>query len=525
MGNKTSIGEEVLPVSSPVASTIGKSLRIVHFTDSNFTEKVLSNKESITLIWLDENMHRHLDETAEIEDLLKQINNYVLVCSDRETCIQSIREIQQEKVVLLISGSCSNDVLSKVHNFDQLDSIFIFCMKPERYQTLLEMYTKITGIYINQNELMGALDKTITTLTKQITAFNLFNQDNEKQIRDFIKDSAEYVWSQLITEVIEKLPNREREYSKQDMIQRCRDYYRRNKHTLKGIDQFEQTYQSSSAIWWYTKPDSFISRLLIKALRIKDIDLLYLFRFFIIDLHKQLKTTSLVGTASDENPIYVHRGSKLSTNEIHKLKENTGHFISTNGFLSTSQNREVAIIFATNVLFEIETDVAKEGHTWFDIAQQSAIPHEEEVLFDIGATFRIQSVNYDVELKLWLIKLVASVNNDVEGCLHGNNIEILFGELYYHMGNYETSKQYFNVLLKHLKDDYRLNDVSANNDYMKLKDMYDIETKNHITKPISDEISILVMIAVAYKRSGNYKKAMKTLEKAMDLLLKLTEAN
>jgi cytochrome c-type biogenesis protein CcmH/NrfG len=55
--------------------------------------------------------------------------------------------------------------------------------------------------------------------------------------------------------------------------------------------------------------------------------------------------------------------------------------------------------------------------------------------------------------------------------------------------------------------------------------MYDIETKNHITKPISDEISILVMIAVAYKRSGNYKKAMETLEKAMDLLLKLTEAN
>jgi len=207
MGNKNSLNAEESSTRFSPSSTVDKSPRIVHFTDLHFSEAVLSNKENIIVIWLDANLDRDRDKTAEIEDLLKQKNDYVRLCTDQETCIRCINLVKDEKIVLLISGSCSDDVLSKVHNVQQLDSVFIFCMKSERYIALTSKYNKIVGIYTGQNELIEELSKTIFALTKQITAFNLFHQNNERSMRDLTKESAEYLWFQLIKDVLIKMPN------------------------------------------------------------------------------------------------------------------------------------------------------------------------------------------------------------------------------------------------------------------------------------------------------------------------------
>ena len=111
----------------------------------------------------------------------------------------------------------------------------------------------------------------------------------------------------------------------------------------------------------------------------------------------QLKNTVSSYSRSNESTsstIYLYRGLKLSKDELRKLEESIGNLISTNGFLSTSRNRQVALTFATNSLFEIETDMNQEGKLWYDIADYSMIPDEGEVLFDIGAIFQIESISY-----------------------------------------------------------------------------------------------------------------------------------
>ena len=519
MGNKNVVD---VPPSSSFSTTEDKSLRIVNFTDLNFSTEILSNKENITIIWLDENLDRNRDKTIAIEDFLKQINDFVRLCTDRETCIRSINLIKNEKIVLLISGSCSEDVLSRVHNLPNLDSVFVFCMKPQKYISLRSKYTKIIGIYINPNELLGELNKTIFSLTKQIAALSLFDRNDEKPICDLTKESAKYIWYQLIKDVLLKIPNAKTDYSKQDVVQMCRDYYRSNKYQLKNIDLFEQTYKPSDAITWYTKPSSFISRLINKALRTEDIDLLYLFRFFVIDLSMQLKNTVSSYSRSNESTsstIYLYRGLKLSKDELRKLEESIGNLISTNGFLSTSRNRQVALTFATNSLFEIETDMNQEGKLWYDIADYSMIPDEGEVLFDIGATFQIESISYDSEHKLSIIHLKTTTNINIMDCLQGhNNIEILIGELYYYMGNYDKAKRYLNSLLDHLKYDYNLNNISSVNEFNQLQQNYNIEMKNRVDKHLFDNVSTLAVIANAYQRDGNFEKAIQTLKRALNLL-------
>ena len=46
------------------------------------------------------------------------------------------------------------------------------------------------------------------------------------------------------------------------------------------FNEFEKDYSSDKALWWYTR-ESFLYKMLIKALRVQNIDLLFLFRFVI----------------------------------------------------------------------------------------------------------------------------------------------------------------------------------------------------------------------------------------------------
>jgi hypothetical protein len=137
--------------------------------------------------------------------------------------------------------------------------------------------------------------------------------------------------------------------------------------------------------------------------------------------------------------------------------------------LSTSRNEQVAKIYAKNVLFKIETDLGLQGKMWYDIAQYSNIPDEEEVLFDIGATFRIESISQDSECNLKEVHLKTNQNIDIASYLEEPNLQIFLDELFDYMANYENSKQYLNGLLERLKNDYHLNNISALTEFAKLK--------------------------------------------------------
>ena len=115
-------------------------------------------------------------------------------------------------------------------------------------------------------------------------------------------------------------------------------------HELKIINEFEKNYSPNRSIWWYTR-QSFLYRLLNKALRVQNIDLIYLFRFFIRDIQKQLEKNKCTST------IRVYRGQLMSKDEIEILKNSIGEFISINSFFSTSLNRQLSSFVFINDRF------------------------------------------------------------------------------------------------------------------------------------------------------------------------------
>lgn len=262
--------------------------------------------------------------------------------------------------------------------------------------------------------------------------------------------------------------------ARQQMLEECRSYYHGNSRELAIIDEFENNYHSDNAIYWYTRP-CFLFRLINKALRAEDIVALHTFRYFITDLSTKLDE------ARREIPIVrVYRGTKLSRTEVEKYQ--VGNLVASNGFLSSSCDIEVAKIFCgidpnngtspsrsrndsyQYVLFDIEIDHDHLSDIILsDISNYSACPNENEMLFDMGTTFEIVSVNYDDEHFLWNIRMRTSADaihlhkeyqRYVFERMKETNADVLFGIFLTDRGDYRQSLDYFKRLLARMPENH-----------------------------------------------------------------------
>ncbi|CAF1404965.1 unnamed protein product [Adineta steineri] len=253
---------------------------------------------------------------------------------------------------------------------------------------------------------------------------------------------------------------------KQALITLCKQQYKNNPTELKIIEEFNKNYSSAQSIWWYTR-QSFIYRLLNKTLRVNNIDLLYLFRFFIRDLEKELEKNKF------SLPIHVYRAQLMSIEEIEIFKKSIGNFISMNSFLSTSLNQEQARLYfnfvessdnTQKVLFEIDADPRLNNIKPFaNITQHSYFPNEEEILFMIGSIFKINEIKHDDNNDIWNIRLVLCSNNDhqLQSLSQYMQDELGYGETSLYelgrvlcdMGKFNDSEIYFRLYLKQLMDE------------------------------------------------------------------------
>ncbi|CAF1285428.1 unnamed protein product [Rotaria sordida] len=424
------------------------------------------NKESTTLIWFDPNIGSY-EDTERTKQQLRLINDYVIFSTDLEQCISFIQSINIEKIFLITSGSKASQILSRIFRRSQIDSIFIFCMNKKRYEYLLNEYSNIIGIYINLDDLCKSIKEQIDFINKQIQTFSYFDQ-HEKLTKDLSKESAKFFWFQLFNYVITRLPRNEQ--AKQQMIQICKEYYRGNTKELKLIYDFEQNYQSKDAIRWYSK-QSFIYKLINKALRIEDIDLLYIFRFFIADLSENLQREHEKILLSKEKILILYRGIKLDKEEFNKLKENQRKLISMNGYVSTSRQKSLALNFALKpskridvvpVLFIIQCNIKQidKNIIFADIVQFSDHPEEQEVLFDLNTCFEIESIEESESLQIIKMNISNEGLKSTKDFLELTqketeelSVAIVFGRLLCNLGQYDKSQKYFQQLLNDSHDE------------------------------------------------------------------------
>ena len=446
------------------------------------------NCEQITLIWLDPSIG---DESPFSEDIhltertLRHLNDYVLLFTNTSECLRHIESIQNETVILIVAGSCaSSELMAKMQKVRHVDSVLIFCRRKDRYESLLSKkeYNKLLNIFDEQASLEKCIADLIEQINRQSAIFTLYDPQKQKFTRDPTHESGSFLFLQLIKKVIEKMAanGNAMSGSREEMLEKCRLYYRDNPKELDNIAKFEREYTSDQAIKWYTN-NSFIYKLINKALRTEDIEALYTYRFYIIDLCRSLaEHCQMLREYGPKTKLF--RGMKMSEGDLERLREGIGKLIVVNGFLSTSRKRTVAKAFAgigaktdgasnssnlQPIIFEIQIDLEQHPNIILaDVRHLSTHTDEEEVLFDLGAVFKIRAIKYDEVEKYWKCFMTASDEAlDIVKEYYDfkqmesektNDIEYTFGNLLHEMGERYKSLNYFQHLLKRRPNDAKI---------------------------------------------------------------------
>lgn len=434
--------------------------------------------DEFVVVWLKET---DLDSDTEFE--LRQLINYIKVYQNEQDCLKYIRVNPKEKIFLILSDSIAEKFVPKIHDFDQIQFIYVFCeyfpryficnsmIKVEKHREWTKNYLKIVDVYDDKSKLFSKLKENAQLLfisTIPITIFNL--SSDEKSIREFNKENATFMWFYLIIEILLRMSDKST--SKIEMINECRLCYENDLIEQEKIKDFEENYSDNEAISWFTR-DSFLFRTLNKALRTENIDIIFKFRFFLSDLLNQLKLLhNEFMEIFDDMILTVYRGGCVSINELENLKNNIGGFVSFNTFLSTSLEKDVALLFAgqgdsrplrESVLFQIKIFEQNNLKPFANIKEKSFMKDEDEILFSLGTIFRIESVE-SLNEYIWIINLTLSGDEDSqiqnlrqyfqEKLDQTSSINDL-GDFLYKIGDYHRAQSYYRMILNKYPSDHR----------------------------------------------------------------------
>ncbi|CAF1025176.1 unnamed protein product [Adineta steineri] len=434
-------------------------------------DKLLSieneNLEDLTVVWLDKNAQDLNTKTR-----LRCIINFLKIFNNISSCLDYIRARPNENIFLIVSGQLSSLLFPFIENLSQILHVYIFCQNSEKYLLL-----KSSGVFTNQELLYDQLSKDANQFyaTHSIT----ISYPTEKSLRDLAKETGTFFWFQLFITALLDMPSSDK--GKEDLLELARTFYADNDLELRRIKHFEQTYKESQALIWYTN-DSFLYRLLNKAIRTENIDLLFACRFFITDLYRELHSLhrpyiELIRSCEiDEHTVYD--GQLMISDDFTKLKANIGKLISINSFLSTSIDPQVALVYAGNkgtypimesVLFQITINVNESSdltqYPFADISAYSSFKDEQEVLFSLTAIFRVEDISKRSD-NVWLVKMVFLENTpEIEEMRklsshlkshQGQTNMVDLADLLYLMGNHSRAISFCQKFLSENHDNWSL---------------------------------------------------------------------
>ncbi|CAF1148463.1 unnamed protein product [Didymodactylos carnosus] len=497
------------------------------------------NLEAHTVVWLDANVDK-TDDNAKTKVKLRRTINYLKTFDNLDVCLMYMSNIKTEKVFLIVSGSLGEKIVPLIQQMPQVESIYVFCSNKTHHEKWAGNYKKVTGIYTEIDAICNQLGKDVARSSNNELPMSVMPTDASN------KQEASFMYFRLLIDILLRTDN-SHSGAKRGMISECRQQYAENDVELANIDDFEKNYSSDKAIWWYTR-ECFVYRMLNKALRISDIDMLFKLRFFIKDLHNQLEQLHLRDKATTDSMI-VYRGQGMVTEDFQKLRTNIGGFLSMNIFLSTATRRDVALSFAQlslhrpaveSVLFEMTIDTRKCPRPFHNVENMSYFRAEQEILFSLGTVFRIVSVK-QLDCGIWNVKLILNgeeddqlrrLTNHMKKEIQGPNDFFIIGKLLLKMGEYDRAEQFHLIMLENISDNepdvgYIYNQLGLiyrerGNNQQAL--VYYTKSLDFQLKYVPENLSSLAItysnIGGVYQAEGDQEQALLNMEKALQIKLK-----
>ncbi|CAF1049630.1 unnamed protein product [Adineta ricciae] len=392
--------------------------------------------DGTSLIWLDGTVNAS-EGCLAIQKEFQSIMPQFYAFDNISNCKEYIEEKSYyDRIFFIVSGRLGLDIVPLIHQYRQVFSIYVFCKDKRRNELWAKKYSKVRGVIVK-------LDVLINEIKSDYTKHRKCRLDEPFPITFYNPSdpviSKEFLYSEMLLDYI--LQMKSMSTDKTDFIDGCLLGYC-NTSDLSIVTEFQQKYDSNQSIWWYTR-DSFLSRLLNKALSTMNLDVLFLCSFFIHDVQDRLVKQQCRAA------IEVYHGQIMTSNELRLFREYIGQHFSINTFLWTTFNRKQAVSslsqFPINehlvrVLFEIHADPsANNRRTFATITHLAYFPSEEQALFQFGCVFQLLKVHYDKAHSVWIVKIaLANVRHDYD-----QTSFLTRGEILTSMGKLDEAEKYY----------------------------------------------------------------------------------
>ncbi|CAF1247121.1 unnamed protein product [Adineta steineri] len=475
------------------------------------------NRDDLRVVWIG---------SIHAPDELKGFDEYLKEYDSCETCENDIKEVESERKFLLVVKNFIPK--TALESLCQIQSIYILQEKDQDLEYNSRNHSKIVGTFNSIDTLVNRLHKDILLTYRgdlPISISPLHEIKNEQSLTKVNGNTLMFVWDQIFIYYLVHPITFTMEELKSDMLKQCELDYKHDKVQLELIKTFGENCSDDNALEWYSK-DSFLYRLLNKALRTRNIDFMCKFQYFIIRLYQNFQGLS---KSQEKTCSVVYRGQIMKRSELEKLKSNVGCLISINTILSTSCNEEIARLFIhgaeDGVIFKINisNENEKSFRSFADISQFSTIPSEEEVLFFIGTVFSLDSVQHTTDSPC-VIEL--TLNNDPSN--HLRKLVSVFApdgqmntETY--LSNVKTIEPQYTIpgflnsivdlFIKRIKMSHR--SIMKTDDFNMIEQYYHLLTGKQFSSSNNPTMMVYIHLAFFFSNIGFYDKAIQVYEQIL----------
>lgn len=378
---------------------------------------------------------------------------------DPDECALFITEIKDSKALLFVSDTLGESFVPSIHENIHLDSIYVISTEEEIDTQWTQKWRKVKGVFTNIKRMCESLKQDIKRCERDSEPISVLS------LSDFSMNKLEnvdqsFMYTLILKDVLLKI-NYDQSAIR-SLTEYCCDCYGDDTDELRIIEEFGDDYNRHSPIWWYSR-ECFTYRMLNRALRTQNYDVLIKMGFFMRDIHQQIEEIHSI--SSEKKSFIVYRGQRMSRNDFEKVRNNKNGLLSFNNFLSTTLKREISLRFTRDaqdkldtigVIFQMKIDPAITTTPFASIDEVSYYRNDEqEILFSMHTVFRIYSIE-KIDQQLWQVELEITADNDqqlqtlitcIQYEIQGSTEAHRLGNLMIHLKQLDNAEKFYRTLL------------------------------------------------------------------------------
>ncbi|CAF4226862.1 unnamed protein product, partial [Rotaria sordida] len=113
--------------------------------------------QSFLLVWLDANFDESKDHYNKSIQDLQQILATITTFTDVDQCVDFLSDIEDEKVLMIVSDALGQHIVPEIQALPQLHSIYVFCDNQSIHQQWTKTIPKVKGVYTQIEPICEAL--------------------------------------------------------------------------------------------------------------------------------------------------------------------------------------------------------------------------------------------------------------------------------------------------------------------------------------------------------------------------------